>query len=68
MRSSLDLRSCLWLLVGYVAKCEAIDSNDVDQGYYAGPAAWVLVAEIYPISVRGPGMSVAASSNWVRIV
>ncbi|KDN45715.1 hypothetical protein RSAG8_04799, partial [Rhizoctonia solani AG-8 WAC10335] len=32
----------------------------------AGPAAWVLVAEIYPISVRGPGMSVAASSNWMN--
>ncbi|CAE6526468.1 unnamed protein product [Rhizoctonia solani] len=34
-------------------------------GYSWGPAAWVLVAEIYPISVRGPGMSIAASSNWV---
>ncbi|KAF8599333.1 general substrate transporter [Ceratobasidium sp. AG-I] len=35
-------------------------------GYSWGPAAWVLVAEIYPISVRGPGMSVAASSNWMN--
>jgi hypothetical protein len=34
-------------------------------GHFIGPAAWVLVAEIYPISVRGPGMSIAASSNWV---
>ncbi|KAG9127799.1 hypothetical protein FRC07_008991, partial [Ceratobasidium sp. 392] len=35
-------------------------------GYSWGPAAWVLVAEIFPISVRGPGMSVAASSNWMN--
>ncbi|KAH7345692.1 general substrate transporter [Rhizoctonia solani] len=35
-------------------------------GYSWGPAAWVLVAEIYPISVRGPGMSIAASSNWMN--
>ncbi|ELU44344.1 sugar transporter [Rhizoctonia solani AG-1 IA] len=41
-----------------------VDATDWPM-WLIGPAAWVLVAEIYPISVRGPGMSIAASSNWV---
>ncbi|KAF9490369.1 general substrate transporter [Pleurotus eryngii] len=34
-------------------------------GYSWGPCAWILVAEIWPMSVRGKGMSIASSSNWV---
>ncbi|KAG6820960.1 hypothetical protein H0H93_009196 [Arthromyces matolae] len=34
-------------------------------GYSWGPCAWILVAEIWPLSVRGKGISIAASSNWV---
>ena len=33
---------------------------------FAGPCAWILVAEIWPLSVRSKGVSIAASSNWVR--
>lgn len=32
---------------------------------FIGPCAWILVAEIWPLSIRGKGVSIAASSNWV---
>jgi len=35
-------------------------------GYSWGPCAWILVAEIWPLSVRGKGLSIAASSNWMN--
>lgn len=35
-------------------------------GYSWGPAAWILISEIFPLSVRGKGMSIAASSNWMN--
>jgi len=35
-------------------------------GYSWGPAAWILIAEIFPLSVRGKGMSISASSNWMN--
>lgn len=34
-------------------------------GYSWGPCSWILVAEIWPLSIRGKGVSIAASSNWV---
>lgn len=36
-------------------------------GYSWGPCAWILVAEIWPLSSRPYGVSLGASSNWVRI-
>jgi MFS family permease len=30
-----------------------------------GPIAWVLISEIYPLKVRGLGMSLATMSNWI---
>lgn len=35
-------------------------------GYSWGPCSWILVAEIWPLSVRGKGVSIAASSNWMN--
>ncbi|KAI0729232.1 general substrate transporter [Fomitopsis betulina] len=35
-------------------------------GYSWGPCSWIVVAEIWPLSVRGKGMSIAASSNWMN--
>jgi sugar porter (SP) family MFS transporter len=29
-----------------------------------GPIAWLVVAEIYPLNVRGPAMSLATMANW----
>jgi sugar porter (SP) family MFS transporter len=36
-------------------------------GFFAiglGPVFWLLISEIFPLSVRGRGMSVATVSNW----
>ncbi|KAF8580727.1 general substrate transporter [Ramaria rubella] len=35
-------------------------------GYSWGPCAWIIIAEIFPLSARGKGMSIAASSNWMN--
>ncbi|KZT73597.1 general substrate transporter [Daedalea quercina L-15889] len=35
-------------------------------GYSWGPCSWIVVAEIWPLSVRGKGMSIASSSNWMN--
>ncbi|KAI9924859.1 hypothetical protein ASPWEDRAFT_155105 [Aspergillus wentii DTO 134E9] len=31
-----------------------------------GPTSWVLVAEIFPLSIRSKGASIGASSNWLN--
>ncbi|KAM0328879.1 hypothetical protein ACHAQA_005295 [Verticillium albo-atrum] len=31
-----------------------------------GPVSWVLVSEIFPLSIRSKGASIGASSNWVN--
>lgn len=31
-----------------------------------GPASWIIVAEIWPISARPYGMALSASSNWMN--
>ncbi|KAK4899543.1 hypothetical protein LTR27_003276 [Elasticomyces elasticus] len=35
-------------------------------GYSWGPASWTLIAEIFPLSIRAKGSSIAASSNWMN--
>ncbi|EIM91189.1 general substrate transporter [Stereum hirsutum FP-91666 SS1] len=35
-------------------------------GYSWGPVSWVVVAEVWPMSVRGKGISIGASSNWMN--
>ena len=30
-----------------------------------GPIAWLIVSEIYPLRIRGVGMSIATFSNWL---
>ncbi|KAJ6090454.1 hypothetical protein N7486_009269, partial [Penicillium sp. IBT 16267x] len=35
-------------------------------GYSWGPASWVLIAEIFPLSIRAKGTSIGASSNWMN--
>ena len=32
-----------------------------------GPVSWVLVSEIFPLSIRSKGASLGASSNWVSL-
>jgi MFS family permease len=35
-------------------------------GYSWGPCAWIIVAEIWPISNRPYGIALGASSNWMN--
>lgn len=35
-------------------------------GYSWGPCAWILVAEIWPLSNRPYGIALGASSNWMN--
>ncbi|KAA8900218.1 general substrate transporter [Sphaerosporella brunnea] len=35
-------------------------------GYSWGPASWILISEIFPVSVRAKGTSISASSNWMN--
>lgn len=37
-------------------------------GYSWGPCAWIVVAEIWPISQRPYGIALGASSNWMNNV
>ncbi|KAG7089541.1 hypothetical protein E1B28_011214 [Marasmius oreades] len=50
---------------GWVA-CALVWLFAIGFGYSWGPCAWIIVAEIYPLSVRGKGLSIAASSNWMN--
>lgn len=35
-------------------------------GYSSGPCAWILVAEVWPMSNRPDGIALGASSNWMN--
>ncbi|KAG5734945.1 Quinate permease [Termitomyces sp. T112] len=50
---------------GWIA-CTLVWIFSMGFGYSWGPCAWILVAEIWPLSVRGKGLSIAASSNWMN--
>ncbi|VDB91654.1 unnamed protein product [Peniophora sp. CBMAI 1063] len=44
---------CIWLYVGCF-------------GFSWGPTSWCIIAEIFPLSLRGPGVALSASSNWMN--
>ncbi|KAI0030130.1 general substrate transporter [Vararia minispora EC-137] len=48
------------------AACALVWLFAIGFGYSWGPCAWILVAEIWPLSVRGKGISIGASSNWMN--
>ncbi|KAG1729666.1 general substrate transporter [Suillus paluster] len=50
---------------GWVA-CACVWVFSVAFGYSWGPCSWILVAEVWPLSIRGKGVSIAASSNWMN--
>lgn len=35
-------------------------------GYSWGPCAWIVIAEIWPLSSRPYGVALGASSNWMN--
>ncbi|XP_020530346.1 probable polyol transporter 6 [Amborella trichopoda] len=67
--SLLVLSGSLWTMnthPGPVVKWVAIVSAWVDEAFYGvgiGPIAWVYASEIFPLRLRGPGMSVAVMVN-----
>jgi len=42
----------IWLYVGFF-------------GGSWGPVSWVVISEVFPLSVRGHGVALAASTNWM---
>lgn len=38
----------------------------VNFAYGWGPCSWTLIAEIFPLSTRAKGTTIAASSNWMN--
>ncbi|PCH42530.1 general substrate transporter [Wolfiporia cocos MD-104 SS10] len=48
------------------AACAFVWIFAIGFGYSWGPCSWIVVAEIWPMSVRGKGISIAASSNWMN--
>ncbi|KAF7327805.1 General substrate transporter [Mycena kentingensis (nom. inval.)] len=50
---------------GWVA-CTFVWAFAIGFGYSWGPCAWIIIAEIWPLSVRGKGVSIGASSNWMN--
>ncbi|KAL4938286.1 hypothetical protein BDV06DRAFT_201168 [Aspergillus oleicola] len=35
-------------------------------GYSWGPCSWIIIAEVWPLSVRAKGTSLGASANWMN--
>lgn len=50
---------------GWVA-CVFVWIFSIAFGYSWGPCAWIIVSEIWPLSVRAKGVSIGASSNWMN--
>ncbi|KAK5130378.1 hypothetical protein LTR08_002170 [Meristemomyces frigidus] len=48
------------------AACAMVWLFVVHFGYSWGPCAWIVIAEIWPISQRPYGISLGASSNWMN--
>jgi len=38
----------------------------INFGYSWGPCAWIIIAEVWPISNRSYGIALGASSNWMN--
>ncbi|KAL1668313.1 general substrate transporter [Schizophyllum commune] len=48
------------------AACVMVWIFSIGFGYSWGPCSWILISEVWPLSVRGKGVSIAASSNWMN--
>ncbi|KAG8810325.1 hypothetical protein FRC17_002976 [Serendipita sp. 399] len=48
------------------AACVFVWIFSIAFGYSWGPCAWIIVSEIWPLSVRAKGVSIGASSNWMN--
>ncbi|TLD17940.1 uncharacterized protein PgNI_02345 [Pyricularia grisea] len=48
------------------AACAMVWLFVIHFGYSWGPCAWIIIAEIWPMSVRPYGVALGASSNWMN--
>ena len=58
LRDSLG-ESIKWLAIGFVLLYIVFFAISL------GPLGWLIISEIYPLKVRGIGMSIGALSNWL---
>lgn len=65
-REETDLRSFSSLPI-YLASFENLAISLIRSilGYSWGPCAWIVIAEIWPLSQRPYGIALGASSNWM---
>ena len=76
---AIGIASCHFIIAGIVASfsddwpnhqgagwaaCVMVWLFVIHFGYSWGPCAWIVVAEIWPLSNRPYGIALGASSNW----
>ena len=64
----LILAICFWIGLGGALSWITVISVAAYVGFFAiglGPVFWLLISEIYPLAIRGRGMSLATIANWV---
>ncbi len=75
MIGSLTLRQAGLQLVGHFHFNYFVNANlktvfvwlyIVNFAYSWGPGSWILIAEIFPISIRAKGTSIGALANWMN--
>lgn len=48
------------------AACSMVWLFAIAFGYSWGPVSWIVVAEVWPLSLRGKGTTLGASANWMN--
>jgi MFS family permease len=81
LAGSIGMFLCQVITGVIVAKCQHDWNAHVAAGWVAvvmiwlyianfayswGPASWILIAEIFPLSIRAKGTAIGASSNWMN--
>ncbi|PQE12104.1 Quinate permease protein [Rutstroemia sp. NJR-2017a BVV2] len=81
MAGSAGMAICELIIGIIVAKCSYDWTQNAAAGWVAvvfvwlyiinfayswGPGSWILIAEIFPISIRAKGTSIGASANWMN--
>ncbi|PQE22199.1 Quinate permease protein [Rutstroemia sp. NJR-2017a WRK4] len=81
MAGSAGMAICELIIGIIVAKCSHDWTQNAVAGWVAvvfvwlyiinfayswGPGSWILIAEIFPISIRAKGTSIGASANWMN--
>jgi len=75
------MATCHFIIAGIVGSYNGDWKNHVAAGWVAvvfvwiyicnfayswGPVAWILVSEVYPLSMRAKGVALGGSANWLN--